>query len=537
MMVPGVKWWGWGRTDHFFELRRDFLTDLFTRLQVPANRSVTPPPATCSTPPAHPDAARAFSSIQTQTDDFTRWTHAAGKSYTDLVRLRSGILDRAPDGVLFPKESKEVTEAIRAADRNRIAIVPFGGGTSVVGGVEPRRGSCSMAVAVDLRELSHALEIDRHACLARIEAGILGPDLERILNADGFTMGHFPQSFEFSTLGGWIATRSAGQASTFYGRIEDMVAGVRLITPSGEIVTAPVPASSSGPELRESILGSEGVLGIITEAVMKIHPLPETRIFTSALFRDFDEGLECLRAIIQKDMTPAVARLSDASETELMLKLSGAHERWGFKIARVLGKSAYLDHGSHLMVAFEGPAWKVDSEFARAAETIRRCGGWNIGSRPGKTWERNRYTLPYLRDTLMDYGILIETLETAATWKDLRPLYTAVRRSIMETIRKMGHEPLVGCHLSHLYLTGASLYFTFLCDAPPGGEIDLWRAIKSSACDAILAHRGTLSHHHGVGTDHRPWLSREKGALALDALRSFKRHLDPNGIMNPEKLL
>lgn len=518
------KWWAWGDARKSYPLPEEARRELFARLGMAA-RAAAPPPAL----PALPEPAALQPPCPSSMDAIERLVHSTGMSFPDLVRRRSGRVRHAPDAVLLPGSAVEVAAALAWAVREDVAVIPFGGGTSVVGSVEPLRGSHRAAVSLDLRGLGRVLEVDERSGLARAECGCLGPALESELQARGWSLGHFPQSFEFSTLGGWIATRSAGQCSTRHGKIEDLVRAVRCVSPAGEIVTREVPASATGPELREVLVGSEGTLGVFVEATVRIHRRPERMEYRSYLFRAFAEGMEAAREVLQSGLRPAVLRLSDEPETAIHLLLSGASHGAGVRLLRLLGRRPWLE-GAHLLLGFEVDAspWRAE---ARAGGGIaRRHGGLLAGPAPGRRFERERFDHPYLRDTLLDLGILVETLETAAPWARLPDLYAAVRAAI--------GAPLVLCHLSHAYPDGASLYFTFLADAPdPDQALEHWQRIKVAAGDAILRAGGTISHHHGVGADHRRWLQAERGPLQMQMLRALKRELDPAGILNPGKLV
>jgi alkyldihydroxyacetonephosphate synthase len=512
-------WWRWGDPAYRFQLGPEALEFIFTRLQLEPRAAASEIP-----PPTLPPASRVTAVLPAVTDPETRLRHAAGRSYPDLVRLRSGRLAHAPDAVIFPQNIDEIAAALQRAD---CAIVPFGGGTSVVGGVAPLGGRYSGVATMNLTTLDRVLDIDRESRLARVQCGMYGPALESALAREGFTLGHFPQSFEYSTVGGWIATRSAGQASMRYGRIEDMVAALRVVTPVGEIVTRAAPASASGPDVRELLIGSEGTLGVIVEATLRIHPLPEERAFRSYLFRSFESGVAAVRALAQSDRPPAIVRLSDVPETEMVMKLAGANRGLGARMLRMLGR----DGGAHLLLGFEASPRSLTGEVEDARESASAHDGFSIGSGPGERWNKDRFRLPYLRDTLLDYSLCVETIETATTWSNLLRLYHAAGAALLSL------PGIVLCHLSHAYRDGASLYFTIVTDAPPGEEEKRWTALKTRATDAILDHGGTLSHHHGVGTDHLPWMEREKGAVAMQAMRALKHTLDPRDILNPGKLL
>jgi alkyldihydroxyacetonephosphate synthase len=469
-------------------------------------------------------------------DRLTRVSRAAGRSYPDLVRLRSGDGSGAPDAVVCPSSAEEVAGLLAVCDSEGVAVVPFGGGTSVVGGVEALRGEFSAAVTLDLRRMDRLRDLDRTSLLVSFEPGLSGPRAETLLNSRGFTLGHFPQSYEFATIGGYVATRSAGQASTGYGRIDELVRGVHLVAPAGEIAVKPFPASAAGPALRELVVGSEGTLGVITEATLSIRPLPATKRYEGWSFRSFAEGCEAFRHIEQAGGGPDVARLSDEYETRLSMAMASSGstaERAGKAYLRLRGHEG----GCLVILGFEGEDRDVDHRRSHTRSLLRRAGGLSLGERPGNAWLRSRYAGPYLRDALLDRGVMVETLETAATWSDLASLYAAVADSLRESLSSRGTPPLVMCHVSHLYRSGASLYFTFIAAQEQGAELDQWRAAKTAACDAIVSNGGTLTHHHAVGHDHTPWMQAEVGETGLEVLRAAKERLDPRGIMNPGKLL
>ncbi|MEA2450063.1 MAG: alkyldihydroxyacetonephosphate synthase, partial [Thermoleophilaceae bacterium] len=468
-------------------------------------------------------------------DRADRVTHAAGKSYPDLMRLRSGDGSGAPDAVVLPGSASELRAVLDACTSHGVAAVPFGGGTSVVGGVEPLRGGFDSVVTLDLGRID-GLSVDRRSLLASFGAGLRAPAAEARLNGRGLTLGHFPQSYELASIGGYVATRSAGQASTGYGRIDELVRGVRLVAPAGELVVKPFPASAAGPALRELVVGSEGTLGVIAEATLAVRPLPSARVYEGWSFRSFEEGAEAFRTLEQAHASPDVARLSDEEETRLALALSSSGslaERLGLGYLRARGHSG----GCLVICGFEGSADSVASRARRARAVLARHGGLRLGARPGESWLRGRYNAPYLRDELLDRGVMVETLETAATWTDLHRVHATVTDALRRALAGRGTPALVGCHVSHLYPSGASLYFTWIARQERGAELDQWRAAKRAATDAIVASGGTLTHHHAVGRDHAPWLPAEIGDLGVAALRAAKRELDPAGIMNPGKLL
>jgi alkyldihydroxyacetonephosphate synthase len=486
---------------------------------------------------ALPDGlADRLSGIELVDDRESRVSHALGKSYPDLVRIRSGDGSSAPDAVVRPASAEEVARVLAACQEAEVAVVPFGGGSSVVGGVEPLRDGFAAAVSLDLARMEGILDVDRESLTAKLDPGLFGPVLEARLQGRGLTLGHFPQSFEFSTVGGWVATRSAGQASTGYGRIDELVEGVRCISPTGEIRTKAVPASAAGPAVRELLVGSEGVLGVLCDVTLRVRPLPPERRYEAWSFRSFQEGCEAFRRMEQEEASPDVARLSDEEETRLSMTLAStgsAAERAGRAYLRVRGHGG----GCLAITGWEGTEDHVQRRRRASASFLRGGGGLALGARPGRSWLRNRFATPYLRDEMLDRGVMVETLETATTWSGLGPLYEAVGAALRESLGARGTPPLVMCHVSHLYPSGASLYFTFMARQERGAELDQWRSAKSAACDAIVSAGGTITHHHAIGRDHAPWMEAEVGERGVALLRAAKAELDPRGIMNPGKLL
>jgi alkyldihydroxyacetonephosphate synthase len=481
--------------------------------------------------PAAARAAFAAAGASVRDDAQARVLRAAGKSYPDLVRMRAGDLSEAPDAVVLPPDADAVSAVLAACAEHGVAVVPFGGGTSVVGGVAPERGGFAAVIALDLERLDGLRDVDERSLLVSVEGGVRLPELERRLGERGLTLGHFPQSFEYVSVGGAVATRSAGQASTGYGRIDELVEGVRLDAPAGTLDLAPLPASAAGPELRELVVGSEGVLGVITRADLRVRPVPAERRYEGFAFASFAEGIEALRRVEQLRAAPDVARLSDEDETRVALAQSG-----GGRVAALAG--AYLRvrgvaGGCVAICGWEGEPDEVARRRARTVALLKAGGAVPLGQRPGRSWLRGRYEGPYLRDALLDRGVFVETLETAATWSHLPAVYRAVRGALAGAL---GPASLVLCHVSHLYPSGASLYFTFLA-REAADPLAQWRAAKRAATDAIVASGATITHHHAVGRDHAEWLPAEAGELGVRALRALKRELDPAGIMNPGKLL
>jgi alkyldihydroxyacetonephosphate synthase len=537
-----MRWWGWGEDGHAVplppaaeELLRDELgVDPATRRPPVALEQVSVADSRLPAP-ARERLAAAVGAEHVRDAREERIAHAVGRSYPDLLRIRSGDASSSPDAVVLPASSEQVAAVLAACAEQRVAVTPFGGGTSVVGGVEPVRDGMAAAISLDLRRLDTTVDVDRVSLMAKLDAGLLGPEAERRLGAEGVTLGHFPQSFEYSTVGGWVATRSAGQASTGYGRIDELVEGVRCITPAGELGTRALPASAAGPNLRELIVGSEGVLGVICEATVRVRPAPAARRYEGWSFRSFAEGCAAFRVMEQAGGAADVCRLSDEDERRLTTALASTgsrSERLGRRYLRMRGHEG----GCIAIIGFEGDEEDVERRRRHTSGLLRAGGAVSLGRRPGEAWLRSRYAGPYLRDELLDRGVMVETLETATTWTNLASLHAAVGGALRSALGQRGTPPLVMCHVSHLYPSGASLYFTFLARQEEDA-LAQWRAAKTAASEAIVSGGGTITHHHAVGRDHRPWMRAEVGELGIELIRTAKERLDPAGIMNPGKLL
>jgi alkyldihydroxyacetonephosphate synthase len=464
-----------------------------------------------------------------------RIRHATGCGYADLARLRAGRLEQAPDAVLLPADADEVKRVLALCATEGIAVVPFGGGTSVVGGVEPLRGPHGRLISLDLTRLRE-VEVDRRSLTARLGAGLRGPEAEAELAKHGLVLGHYPQSFEYATIGGFAATRSAGQASSGYGRFDSLVSSVRLLAPAGDLSTLETPHTAAGPALREVVVGSEGVFGVIPDVTVRVRPEPRQRRYEAWIAESFEAGTEIVRALAQGPGLPDVIRVSDEEETEVSLALSGPRGLAGSLFGGYLGLRRRRG-GSLIIVGYEGEEESASRRRALSVRALHRGGAVYLGQSAGRSWEHGRYQGPYLRDTLIEMGAMVETLETSQTWTKLGALHTAVGSAIRDSLSDQGTPGLAFCHLSHAYPDGASLYFTFIARARQGKEIEQWRQVKRAASEAIVAAGGTITHHHAVGRDHAPYMEAEVGRTGLDVLRAVKDQLDPAGIMNPGKLL
>jgi alkyldihydroxyacetonephosphate synthase len=536
-----LSWSGWGDPNAATSLPDAIAELLRSGLGVVAP---TPAPGSISelslTPIRLPsEAVQALTAIvgedRAASDQEARTRHALGKSTLDLLALRAGEPIPAPDLVLAPGTHEEICQVLEACSRHSVAVVPFGGGTSVVGGLTPEADEFAGVVALDLRRLDSLVSLDEESRLATLGPGLRGPEAEALLAAQGYTIGHFPQSFEYATLGGFAAARSSGQASAGYGRFDDLVTGLKAATPVGTLTLGRAPKSAAGPDLRQLILGSEGAFGVITELTVRIRPVPEQRIYDGWRLDDFRAGAAVLRKLVQDGPVPTVLRLSDEAETALGLARPGeiGPPAQGPPGQGPPGQSA--PSGCLAIVGYEGEAADVEARRAAAGQVLTDAGA-SLVPGAGEGWARDRYRGPYLRDALLDAGALVETLETATFWSSLSSLYEAVSAALRESLTDQGTPPVILCHVSHVYPSGASLYFTIACAQLPD-PITQWRRAKAAAAAAIVAARGSITHHHGVGRDHRAWLGSEIGALGLAALRAVKQTFDPTGILNPGILI
>lgn len=465
-----------------------------------------------------------------------RLRHARGQSLPDLIAMRSGQIGSFPDGVAFPTTDEQVAELIQFAAQHNFRLIPYGGGTSVVGHINLLDDAVP-TITVNLQRLNTLRHFDDVSHLATFGAGVQGPDLEAQLRAHGFTLGHFPQSFELSTLGGWIATRSSGQQSLGYGRIEDLFAGGTLISPAGTLQLPPLPASAAGPDIRHDLLGSEGRLGIITEAIVRVSPLPEQEDFHAVFFPTFEQGETAVRQIVQTKLPLSMMRLSTAVETETTLALAG-HERLINTLEKYLSLRSADEEKCMLMLGFTGDKSVVKASRKQALHITGENKGIHIGKQFGKQWHKGRFRTPYLRNTLWEAGYAVDTLETAVPWNNVQSTIAAIEAALTTTAESFNERIHVFTHLSHVYSDGASVYTTYLfrIASTPEETFDRWYKMKTAASQAVVAHHGTISHQHGVGMDHAPYLYAEKGELGTAVIQDLTHRFDPQGIMNPGKL-
>jgi alkyldihydroxyacetonephosphate synthase len=530
---PERSVWGWGWADAGPgpEQQQGLAQALQARYGLGPLTPVTPPDPDRVELPAPrcrpPDALAALCSTVPR----VRARHAYGRSFRDLVRGLRGEYSNPPDVVARPRTEADVVAVLDWCAATGAAAIPYGGGSSVVGGVEPPpRDGYPAVVSLDLTALDQVVEVDRTSRAARIQAGIFGPALEEQLRPHGLTLRHFPQSFEFSTLGGWIATRSGGHYATLYTHVDDFVEALRVIAPGGVVQTRRLPGSGAGPAPERLFIGSEGTLGVITEAWMRLQDRPTFRASASVTFGEFAAGAEAARRIAQAGLYPANCRLLDPGEAALSGAGSGDE--------------------SVLLLAFESADHALDAWMARALECARDHGGrvppdagktraTDEGAREGAAgaWRRAFLDAPYLRNAIVALGMVSETFETAVTWDRFPSFHAAVTAAARDAVHRVCGQGVVTCRFTHVYPDGPAPYYTVIAPGRRGGELEQWAAIKAAASDAILRHGGTITHHHAVGRDHRPWYDQERPELFAEALRAVKRVLDPAGILNPGVLI
>jgi alkyldihydroxyacetonephosphate synthase len=552
--MAAMKWWGWGQEGVEFthadkpalapfilkaigvEVRRKVAAPLrFDQLQIPD--------------PELPDdlwealeqaVSRKFVSL----DPLDRVVHARGKSLRDLVWQRAGELPRIPDAVVRPGSEDEVAAILQAAMRFDAVVIPFGGGSSISGSLEAPSTETRPVISVDLERLNQVLEIDASSRLARVQAGVFGPHLEEQLAARGYTFGHFPDSFTHSTLGGWIATRSSGMQSDRYGDIADMTKGLRVVTPSGTLVTRPIPATSNGPSIREMVLGSEGRLGIITEATVHVRRIPDKRVILGYLFPNFAVALAAMQEIAAGEYSVSVTRISDANETQFSFAMRVMPTLTDKLQSRAL--RLFLSHrlGWDLnemclsFIGYEGSERHVSAQRRAVGKLVKRHGGLCIGSGPGVLYDQKKFDIPYIRDFLLDRGAPGDVSETATTWSGLMPLYNAVIAAANGAFDQLSVKGYVMCHLSHSYHAGACLYFTFAFGATsPKAMVAEYEAVKSAIQQAFVDNGATLSHHHAVGTEHAQWLEQDISAPGVAMLEALFAGTDPGQHLNPGKIV
>lgn len=551
--VKHMKWWGWGREGVGFhhEDKPGFAPfvlqavglDLATAVPVeePAFSDLSVPKSK-ATAAFVKRLAGIVGAEQVTTDDLVRVIHTYGKSLRDLVRIRANSIQRAPDVVVYPADEAEVQAIVDAAVEANAVIIPFGGGSNIAGSIEPRKEEKRVIISLDLGRLDRLVEIDEESGLARIQAGAQGPDLERQLNDRGWTIGHFPDSFTHSTLGGWVATRSSGMQSDKYGDIADIARGLRMVRPGNVLVLRPLPSTSSGPSVREMILGSEGRLGVITEVTVQVHRVPEKRDVYAYFFPNFESGIRAMQAIAESDATPSITRISDAPETGFSLATSKDRKGFSKFLAGTVLPTMMKSKGWNLediclsFIGYEGSVAHAKRQKKLVDAIVKKHGGMGVGTGPGILYDQKKFDTPYLRDFLLDRGAAGDVSETAAPWSKLLQVHDNVVVAAKAAYDQIGIKGWIMSHMSHSYHSGACLYFTFafVFGDDPLGEYDV---VKKAIQQAFVDNGGTISHHHGVGREHSPWLEQDISEEGVTVMRALFEGADPTGNFNPGKVI
>ena len=553
-MTPTLmKWWGWGAEDVAFS--HDGKPELAPFIQRALGLDVRGPssgriafedleiPASVLPAGLQARLEEAVGAEQVSTDDRDRVVHSRGKSLTDLIRQRRGDLGRLPDAVVRPGNEDEAAAVLRAALDEDAVVIPFGGGSCISGSLEAEAGEPRPVISMDMVRLDRVLEIDATSRLARVQAGVFGPDLERQLNERGWTCGHFPDSFTYSTLGGWIATRSSGMQSDRYGDVAEFTRGLRMVTPSGVLAVRPVPSTSTGPSVREMVLGSEGRLGVITEATIHVRPVPSERKILGYLFPSWAAGLTTMRDIAASEASPSVTRVSDAAETAFSFAMREATtplDRVKSTALRAFLRRRGWDLESMCLalIGYEGSSSHVSTQRKLTQRIVKRHGGLSIGSSPGRLYDQKKFDTPYIRDFLLDRGAPADVSETSARWSGLRTVYDSVMAAGHGAFRRLGVPGYLMCHLSHSYHSGACLYFTFALNPPRDHDpLEDYGVVKRAIQQAFVDAGATLSHHHAVGTEHADWLEQDISTPGVAMLRALFEGTDPGANLNPGKIV
>ncbi len=554
-MIEGVKqqkWWGWGEEGlaYRYEDKPKFPGFVQKMVGVDITRPVKPiPPFSSLDVPASElsDDLRAkfvdaIGEKYVQTDDETRVVHAYGKGVRDLIRIRKGDLGRVPDVVLYPGTQEEVEAIVDASVEADAVLIPFGGGSNIVAALEAEPGETRQVISVNLGRMSKVLEIDETSGLAHIQAGVFGPDMEDQLKARGWTMGHHPDSFVWSTLGGWIATRSSGMQSDKYGDIADIVRGLTMVMPGQVLQLRPLPSSSSGPSVREMVLGSEGRLGVITSAWVNVHRIPEVRELQAYFFPTYEDGLKACEQIVSSDASVMMARVSDPIETQYIMangKKSGRVSSLANKAIQkiMLQKGWDLEKIAMSFIGFEGSANHVRYEKGLVGKIVKDNGGMGVGKGPGTLYDQKKYDTPYIRDFMLDRGLICDVSETTTPWKYAAEIHAKIVDRFAKAMDDLGVRGVVFCHLSHSYHSGACQYFTFAIADDSDNQEATYDAAKRVIQESFMDFHGTVSHHHGVGEEHSPWMDQDISPAGVFIQRKLFEGVDPGRNLNPGKII
>jgi alkyldihydroxyacetonephosphate synthase len=552
--VKHMKWWGWGIEGVSFhhENKPGFRPFVINAIDLDVNAIPVAPMSLQDLPIPAPmisdqllgelrDAVGSDNAVQ---DDLDRIVHTYGKSATDLLRIRAGDIPRVPDVVVYPGNEAEVQHIVDHAVAADAVIIPYGGGTSFSGSVRAPEGETRPVISVDLGRMNQLIDIDEESGLARIQAGALGPDLEDQLSARGWVLGHYPDSFTHSTLGGWVATRSSGMQSDKYGDISDITRGMRVVMPGKVLVVRSVPQTSTGPSVREMVLGSEGRLGVITEVTVQVHRIPEVRVILAYLFPSWEAGLAAMQEISTSDAHPSVTRVSDARETAF--SFATRKKSSGIPISSLISKGLMkvlerrgwnLDEVCLSFIGYEGGKVHVARQKKIVKDIVGRHGGIGVGKGPGVLYDQKKFDTPYIRDFLLDRGAIGDVSDTAAPWSKLLPLYRNVMAAAEKVYAHLGVRGWIMCHLSHSYHSGACLYFTFAFRHDGVDPLAQYEPLKNAIQQAFVDSGGTLSHHHAVGTEHAAWLEQDISAPGVHMIDGLFTAMDPGRNFNPGKII
>jgi alkyldihydroxyacetonephosphate synthase len=549
--VKHMKWWGWGVEGVGFhhEDKPGFAPFVLNAVGLDlwkARPTTQPRFADITVPKSKAIKARVtelaaiVGAEYVSTEDELRVVHTYGKSIRDLMRIRGSLIQRAVDVVVYPADEAEVQAVVDWAVEHDVVVIPFGGGSNIAGSLEPIAGEKRTVLSLDLGRLASIVSIDEGSGLATIQAGMQGPALEAELGKRGWTLGHFPDSFTHSTVGGWVATRSSGMQSDVYGDIADIARGMRMVRPGGTVVIRPLPSSSTGPSVREMILGSEGRLGVITEVTVNVHRVPEVREINGYLFPSWEAGIAAMHDIAESDAQPTVTRVSDEREAGFSFATSKAVK--GIDTQKILerylkARGWDLNKINLSFIGYEGSASHVKYEKALVAKIVKKHGGMSVGKGPGVLYDQKKFDTPYLRDFLLDFGAAGDVSETAAPWSRLNEIHDAVYAAANKAYEQIGLERgWIMSHLSHSYQSGACLYFTFAFVAKDD-MLKEYDVVKQAIQQAFIDHGGTLSHHHGVGLEHQPWMEQDISAEGVSLMRGLFEGADPQHILNPGKII
>jgi alkyldihydroxyacetonephosphate synthase len=523
------KFWGWGDADFRISPQTIEKTKLLLQMSLGIQEfSSIEPPALENLKLRLPRFTLANNLLTIcKSDTYDRASHTYGKSYRDIWRGLYGIFDNPPDYVAYPQTEAHILALFDFAQQNQIALIPYGGGSSVCGGVESTQDiDYQGVISVDMQYFNQVLAIDPVSRCARIQAGIYGPDLEKQLKPQGFTLRHYPQSFEYSTLGGWLATRSGGHFATVYTHIDDFVESIRMITPQGIMQTRRLPASGAGPSEERLILGSEGIFGIITEAWMRLQAIPKYKATQAVKFRQFEQAIEAARALAQSGLNPSNARLVDALEA--------------------FGSGLGDGVSTVIMVGFESANHSVENLMQEALQICQKNGGtWQAkksdespqNDENAEAWKKSFLHAPYLRDEMMQLGVIMETFETATTWDNFPIFHQKITQIAQQSIQEICGAGSITCRFTHLYPDGPAPYYTIIARGQAGQELSQWDKIKARVSQAIVDYGGTITHHHAVGKDHQLYYAQQMSAPFDKILRNLKTTLDPHWVLNPEVLI